>query len=48
MYIAFSTLGIEQLNLDRIRLNRVYSAAIGDGSMGYHVLSRMTLEFKLL
>ena len=48
MYILFSTLGREQLNLDRIRLNKVYSGAIGDGSTGYHLLSKMTLEFKLL
>ena len=48
MYILFSTLGREQLNLDRIILNKVYRAAIGDGSTGYDLLSRMTLEFKLL
>ena len=38
MYILFSTLAREQLNLDRIILNKLYNATIADGSMGYDEL----------
>ena len=42
LYILFSALGREQLTLDRIRLNKVYSATITDGSMEVHAIISYT------